>query len=186
MKTREGLHTLIAMKLSDTEIKRHSKEKLGFNQGSGGNGKTNMRNLKLLLLLLLLLLLQLLLVVVSEKSIFTCAGSLWLSCAHNFLQLKKAFGGSRQALPTIFWLSTADDDDDDDDDAARRASNTVMAKSESEQRPCGKHQKQVLFVYRLLARPHPSALKSLNLGRYLKVHSHLVLGTLVLSPLTSC
>jgi hypothetical protein len=54
MKTRVGLHTLIAMKLSDTEIKRNSQEKLGFNQGSGGNDKTNMRNLKLLLLLLLL------------------------------------------------------------------------------------------------------------------------------------
>jgi hypothetical protein len=35
--------------------------------------------------------------------------------------LKKAFGGSRQALPTIFWLSTADDDDDDDDAACPRA-----------------------------------------------------------------
>jgi hypothetical protein len=57
--------TLIAMKLSDTEIKRNSKEKLGFNRGSGANDNTNVRNLKLLLLLLLLL--QLLLVVVSEN-----------------------------------------------------------------------------------------------------------------------
>jgi hypothetical protein len=34
------------MKLSDTEIKRNSKEKLGFNQGSGGNDNTNVRNFK--------------------------------------------------------------------------------------------------------------------------------------------
>jgi hypothetical protein len=88
---------------------------------------------------------------------------------------------SSGAANYFFLLSTADDDDD----AARQASNTLVSKSESEQRTCGKHQRQVLFVFRLLARPHPRAQKSLNLGRYLKVHSHLVLGTLVLSPLTT-
>jgi hypothetical protein len=69
MKTRVGLHTH-RHETFRTEIKRNSKEKPGFNQGSGGNDNTNVRNLQLLLLpllLLLLLLLQLLLVVVSEN-----------------------------------------------------------------------------------------------------------------------
>ncbi len=74
---------------------------------------------------------------------------------------------SSGAANYCFLLSTADDNDD------------------AEQRTCGKHQRQVLFVFRLLARPHPRAQNSFHLGRYLKVHSHLVLGTLVLSPLTT-
>ncbi len=163
--------TLIAMKLSDTEIKRNSKEKLGFNRGSGANDNTNVRNLKLLLLLLLLL--QLLLVVVSENWFllvrvhYGCLAYTtffnWRKFLVEVVRRCQLFFGCQQPTTT----TTLHD---------KRQTLSCPRANESNDHAENTKDKSLLFS--AFSRVPTHAPKR-ALGRYLKVHSHLVLGTLV-------
>jgi hypothetical protein len=86
------------------------------------------------------MLLQLMLLLLI-KNWFTCAGSSWLSCAHNFSHWRNVFLSQVVRCCQLFWLSTADDDDD----AAPQASCNLAYKSEWERRSCGKHQTHAVF-----------------------------------------